>query len=114
VIIPVTDTMRVFALRLFNGVSPFFPDKRHVHHCLLRIYNRHYKVTLALLFLNMMIIAITLLLTINSNNFFSLFFFILGLGILASVLPSAYIVYRKKKYGKYWFRISRLSYWITL
>ncbi len=105
VIIPITDTMRVFALRLFKGLSPFFPDKNHVHHCLLRIYNRHYKVTLALLILNLTIIAITLLLCINATGYYSLFFIVLSLGILASVLPSAVIAYRRKKHGKYWFRM---------
>jgi len=114
VIIPVTDTMRVFTLRLLKGISPFFPDKNHVHHCLLRIYNRHYKVTLALLILNIMIIGITLLLCKNLTDFYSLFFVVLTLGILASFLPSAIIVYRKKKYGKYWFRVRRYSYWVTL
>lgn len=114
VIIPVTDTMRVFSLRIFKGISPFFPDKNHVHHCLLRIYNRHYKVTLALLFLNAMIIGITLLLSINSTGFYSLFFVVLALGVLASVLPSAVIAYRSKKHGKYWFRVRRYSYWVTL
>ena len=116
VIIPVTDTLRVFVIRLSKGISPFFPDKRHVHHCFLRVYNRHYKVTLALLLLNLMIIAITLLICINVNasGFYILFFIVLGLGLLASLVPSAIIAYRKKKYGKYWFRVSRLSYWITL
>jgi len=105
VIIPITDTMRVFTLRLFKGISPFYPDKNHIHHCLLSIYNRHYKVTLALLVLNMIIIAITLLLCINVSGSYCLFFVILGLGIMASIIPSAYIYYRKKKYGKYWFRL---------
>ena len=105
VIIPITDTMRVFALRLFKGISPFFPDRNHVHHCLLRIYNRHYKVTLALLALNMIIIGITLMLCVRLGDCYSFFFVILGLGVLASILPSAYIYYRKKKYGKYWFRL---------
>jgi len=105
VIIPITDTMRVFAIRIFKGISPFFPDRNHVHHCLLRIYNRHYKVTLALLVLNMLIIAITLLLCSSLGGSYCMFFAILALGIMASILPSAYVYYRKKKYGKYWYRL---------
>ena len=32
VLIPVFDTLRVFALRIWKGQSPFAPDKTHIHH----------------------------------------------------------------------------------
>jgi UDP-GlcNAc:undecaprenyl-phosphate GlcNAc-1-phosphate transferase len=34
VAIPVFDTLRVFALRIWGGRSPFSPDKNHIHHLL--------------------------------------------------------------------------------
>ncbi|HEX6333279.1 MAG TPA: MraY family glycosyltransferase [Flavisolibacter sp.] len=34
VAIPVFDTLRVFALRTWQGKSPFTPDKAHIHHLL--------------------------------------------------------------------------------
>lgn len=34
VLIPVFDTLRVFALRMWSGRSPFSPDKNHIHHLL--------------------------------------------------------------------------------
>jgi len=34
VAIPVFDTLRVFALRIWSGKSPFTPDKTHIHHLL--------------------------------------------------------------------------------
>lgn len=34
VTIPVFDTIRVFALRIWKGGSPFSPDKNHIHHLL--------------------------------------------------------------------------------
>ena len=34
VLIPVFDTLRVFSLRIWNGRSPFSPDKNHIHHLL--------------------------------------------------------------------------------
>jgi UDP-N-acetylmuramyl pentapeptide phosphotransferase/UDP-N-acetylglucosamine-1-phosphate transferase len=34
VLIPVFDTLRVFALRIWKGKSPFDPDKTHIHHLL--------------------------------------------------------------------------------
>lgn len=32
VFLPVFDTLRVFSIRLWNGRSPFSPDKTHIHH----------------------------------------------------------------------------------
>jgi len=37
IIIPVSDTIRVFILRLLSGESPFAPDKNHLHHRLTDI-----------------------------------------------------------------------------
>lgn len=34
VLIPVFDTIRVFAVRIWNGKSPFSADKTHIHHLL--------------------------------------------------------------------------------
>jgi len=34
VLIPVFDTLRVFAMRLWKGKSPFMADKTHIHHLL--------------------------------------------------------------------------------
>lgn len=35
IFIPITDTIRITLLRLFEGKSPFMPDKNHIHHKLL-------------------------------------------------------------------------------
>jgi UDP-GlcNAc:undecaprenyl-phosphate/decaprenyl-phosphate GlcNAc-1-phosphate transferase len=35
IFIPITDTIRITLLRLYEGKSPFMPDKNHVHHKLL-------------------------------------------------------------------------------
>ena len=33
-IVPLVDTLRVFAIRMIKGRSPFSPDRNHVHHLL--------------------------------------------------------------------------------
>ncbi len=33
--IPLLDTLRVFAIRIFKRRSPFSPDRNHIHHLLL-------------------------------------------------------------------------------
>lgn len=104
VIIPLTDTMRVFTIRILKGMSPFYPDKNHIHHCLLRLYNRHYKVTLIILFINVLIITATVLLCTRVTVFYHLFFVVALMGISASFLPGIMLSYRRKKHGILWFR----------
>lgn len=57
--IPVLDTLRLFASRWMQGKSPFAPDKRHLHHKLLTIYNGvHRKATFTILAMNLVFILI--------------------------------------------------------
>lgn len=51
-IIPLLDTLRVFAIRIANGRSPFTPDRNHVHHLLLTWGFGHTGVTFICLGLN--------------------------------------------------------------
>lgn len=48
-LIPMLDVLRVFIIRLTKGVSPFAPDRNHLHHLLLNKGFSHTKVTIALL-----------------------------------------------------------------
>ena len=63
-IIPIFDTIRVFALRILNKRSPFSPDRNHVHHFLLDLGFSHRKVTLTCVLVNMVFIALSLSLQI--------------------------------------------------
>ncbi|WP_423127885.1 glycosyltransferase family 4 protein [Gaoshiqia sp. Z1-71] len=40
-IVPVTDTLRVFTIRIKNKRSPFSPDMNHIHHLLIRMGLTH-------------------------------------------------------------------------
>lgn len=51
-IIPMLDTMRVFATRILNGKSPFTPDRNHIHHLLLNLGFGHAAVTFICVALN--------------------------------------------------------------
>jgi UDP-N-acetylmuramyl pentapeptide phosphotransferase/UDP-N-acetylglucosamine-1-phosphate transferase len=55
-IIPIFDTLRVIILRVFKGVSPFHPDKNHIHHKLLSFGIPQLSVVLILVSLNLLII----------------------------------------------------------
>jgi UDP-N-acetylmuramyl pentapeptide phosphotransferase/UDP-N-acetylglucosamine-1-phosphate transferase len=61
-IVPLFDTLRVFLLRVLRGKSPFNPDKQHVHHRLLHIFDSHSITTGIILAFNALFIVMVLLL----------------------------------------------------
>ncbi len=50
--IPLLDTLRVFAIRIFKRRSPFSPDRNHIHHLLLDRGMSHRTITLLLVAVN--------------------------------------------------------------
>lgn len=57
-IIPLLDTLRVFSIRIFNGRSPFTPDRNHIHHLLLSRGLSHAGVTLTCVSANIAFIVL--------------------------------------------------------
>jgi UDP-GlcNAc:undecaprenyl-phosphate GlcNAc-1-phosphate transferase len=57
-IVPLLDTLRVFAIRIFYGRSPFTPDRNHVHHLLLGRGLGHTAVTFTCVGLNLAFVAL--------------------------------------------------------
>jgi UDP-GlcNAc:undecaprenyl-phosphate/decaprenyl-phosphate GlcNAc-1-phosphate transferase len=55
--IPLLDTLRVFAIRIFKRRSPFSPDRNHIHHLLLDRGLSHRTITLLLVALNASMVA---------------------------------------------------------
>ena len=54
--VPLMDTLRVFAIRIFHRRSPFSPDRNHVHHLLLDKGLSHKEITLTLVTINIAVI----------------------------------------------------------
>lgn len=52
--IPVFDTLRVMTGRMWKGVSPFHPDKSHLHHLFIEIGFSHVGTTIMVISLNML------------------------------------------------------------
>jgi len=57
-IVPLLDTLRVFAIRIFNGRSPFTPDRNHVHHLLLGRGLGHAAVTFSCVLINIFFVVL--------------------------------------------------------
>lgn len=96
VIVPLIDTLRVFSIRIKSGHSPFAPDNNHVHHRLLRIYGNHLKVTLTILFVNIIFVFIALILSYFSINIHIQFLILILLALIVSYIPAVIINNRER------------------
>lgn len=56
--LPLSDTLRVFSIRIAQGRSPFSPDRNHIHHLLLDRGLNHKMVTFTCLGTNLLFIGI--------------------------------------------------------
>ncbi len=65
---PIFDTVRVFTLRIANGVSPFTADRNHIHHSMLRLGFSHLQTTLILTGINIACIGMVLILKDLGNS----------------------------------------------
>ena len=57
--VPLFDTLRVFGIRILHGHSPFFPDRRHLHHLLLDRGFNHKQILFTLVSVAALFIVIT-------------------------------------------------------
>jgi UDP-N-acetylmuramyl pentapeptide phosphotransferase/UDP-N-acetylglucosamine-1-phosphate transferase len=56
--VPLFDTLRVFALRIFSRRSPFSPDRNHIHHLMMDNGMSHSMITYCCVGINIVFIAI--------------------------------------------------------
>ena len=55
---PIIDFTRVILIRIYNGVSPFMADKRHIHHLIQKKITKHYKIVAIILVAQLVLILI--------------------------------------------------------
>lgn len=65
--LPILDTLMVIALRLRDGVSPFKPDKRHLHHQFLATGMQHYQAVAAIYILNFVLLLLAYAVRFSSD-----------------------------------------------
>ena len=80
---PIIDLIRLFIFRIVGDKNPFVGDKNHIHHILLKKFNKNSIVQAILLFLTIYPIVIYELFQINSLiiltiNLITYFFLIRG------------------------------------
>ena len=55
--VPVFDTLRVMSARMINGMSPFRPDKLHLHHLFIEMGFSHVGTTFSLILTDLMVVV---------------------------------------------------------
>jgi UDP-GlcNAc:undecaprenyl-phosphate/decaprenyl-phosphate GlcNAc-1-phosphate transferase len=67
--IPIVDTLVVMTRRIRKGLSPFNPDKTHIHHILLKFFGKRVKKTVLFLALMQVLFSLVgLMLALNSDD----------------------------------------------
>jgi len=59
--VPVFDTLRVMFFRMLKGVSPFHPDKTHLHHLFIEMNFSHLATSGIIVFGNVLIVGLLIL-----------------------------------------------------
>lgn len=60
-VIPLADTIRIVIVRLSKGISPLQPDKRHIHHALVRMGLSHRRAVTILTLIHVAMIGIAVI-----------------------------------------------------
>lgn len=102
-IVPVTDTLRVFAIRIKNKRSPFSPDMNHLHHLLLKLRMSHMQASAFLLLYTATFVALAISLSQTGINLTAAFFILLalsftGAGVIFARVRLLETAAKQKKY----------------
>lgn len=98
-VVPLFDTLRVFAVRIAEKRSPFSPDRKHVHHRLLDLGLSHMEATGILVAINLVFIGLGYYLAVIVDlGTMALTGILLALAGFLSYIPV--ILLRKRSEGK--------------
>lgn len=82
--VPVFDTVRVMCARIAHGVSPFQPDKTHLHHLFLDLGFSHIGTTLTLIITNLLIVLLWWICYLLGASMAVQLYVVIALGILTT------------------------------
>jgi UDP-N-acetylmuramyl pentapeptide phosphotransferase/UDP-N-acetylglucosamine-1-phosphate transferase len=92
--IPLLDTLRVFAIRIANRRSPFSPDRNHIHHILLDRGFSHRNITFILVAINLVVLTVVYML----RSFDCTWLFLGMFGVFFSLIAMLYYGNRRKEF----------------
>lgn len=111
--IPVFDTLRVMLSRLSRGVSPFHPDKTHLHHIFIEIGCSHPATFVAILTLNSLVVLTWWVLVVQGFSIDVQLYVVVAMALLFTFGLYAFISYhitRKTRINALLLRVGELSH----
>ncbi|OHX64928.1 glycosyltransferase family 4 protein [Flammeovirga pacifica] len=99
-IYPFIDTLRIFTIRILNGRSPFSPDKKHIHHILIRTGITHAAASMIIIAFNIFFIASSFIMNLYINDLMLFICIITSLYFVPLILKLRVNYFRDHKEGK--------------
>lgn len=99
VLIPVFDTLRVFAIRIWRGKSPFEADRTHIHHLLTNSGFSHAFAARVICFFHALILLEVYVLR-DMKQEYSLLLLLLFMLLLSLVLKNSRVFVKSAKFDK--------------
>jgi UDP-N-acetylmuramyl pentapeptide phosphotransferase/UDP-N-acetylglucosamine-1-phosphate transferase len=91
--IPILDTLRVTIIRLYKGISPFTPDKNHIHHCLISMGLPQLSTVAALGIVNIIIVLFVIYSQDWGGNM--QLFVLVFLSVIISILLDYFVKFKR-------------------
>ncbi len=107
--IPVFDTLRVMFNRMLHGISPFTPDKTHLHHLYIDMHFSHVGTSMSIIGTNILIVLIWWLSYKCGASINLQFYIVVALGILTTFVYYPVMRICQKRNNKFWQFMLRLG-----
>ena len=98
--IPVFDTIRVMTLRILRGISPFSPDKTHLHHLLLDLHFSHVGTSGIEILTNLLIVVVWWISYKLGASVNVQLYIVIGLGLLVTFVFYKFARVHERKASK--------------
>ena len=93
IVYPLIDTIRVFTLRVFKGVSPFTADRNHIHHRLIELGLGHKQTVFIIYTFNLLVVGAA----VFTQSFNPSFALVLIIGIILLLVQIPFLIKLKRK-----------------
>jgi hypothetical protein len=109
--LPVFDTLRVMVYRIAKGVSPFTPDKNHLHHILFDLHFSHIGTTVVEIIANLFVILCWYLSYVIGASIDIQLYVVIVTGVGITFVFSTFVNLQKKKQGWLYRNIIKIGDW---
>jgi len=107
--VPVFDTLRVMFWRMLKGISPFKPDKTHLHHLFIDLGFSHIGVTLVILSANCLVVGAQLVAWKCGASMEVQLYIVIAMAILVTTIFYIYMRIHIKRHTQLYYRMLHLG-----